>query len=94
MDAHCNHVKVLLKVVAYLPPGGGTDRHDVKTPLLRISSWPEGLQFEAMWPPHLHEQDRNRLRRSDFMLTHFFSPTILNVVKNFEREHFFKKDKR
>ena len=85
--------KVLLKVVAYLVQGWGTDRHNIKTPLLIISSWPEAMQFEAMWPPHLYEHDHSRLRRSGFMLTDLFSPRILNAVKTLRR-NIFQKDKR
>ena len=43
---------------------------------------------------HLHEHDRNRLRRSGFMSTDLFSPGILNVVeKKYEREKSPKRQK-
>ena len=66
-----------------LPTGGLTvNRHDIKTLLLIIFSWPEGMQFEAMWSPHLHEHNHNR-RRSGVMLTDLFSSRKLTIVKKF-----------
>ena len=37
------------------------------------------LKFFA---PQLHEDDRNRLRRSGFTSTDLFSPSVLNSVEN------------
>ena len=49
------------------------------------------LKFSA---PHLHEHDRNRLRRSGFTSTDLFSPSVLNNVENkYERSRSPKRQK-
>ena len=49
------------------------------------------LKYSA---PHLHEHDRNRLRRSGFTSTDLFSPSVLNNVKiNTERSRSPKRQK-
>ena len=49
------------------------------------------LKYSA---PHLHEHDRNRLRRSGFKSVDLFSPSVLNSVENkYERERSPKRQK-
>ena len=49
------------------------------------------LKYSA---PHLHEHDRNRLRRSGFTSTDLFSPSVLNNVENkYERSRSPKRQK-
>ena len=49
------------------------------------------LKYSA---PHLHEHDRNRLRRSGFTSTDLFSPSVPNNVENkYERSHSPKRQK-
>ena len=49
------------------------------------------LKFSA---PHLHEHDRNHLRRSGFKLVNLFSPSVLNSVENkYERDRSPKRQK-
>ena len=49
------------------------------------------LKYSA---PHLHEHDRNRLRRSGFKSMDLFSPSVLNSVENkYERDRSLKRQK-
>ena len=46
---------------------------------LELARWDSILKFSA---PHLHEHDRNHLRRSGFKSVDLFLPSVLNSVEN------------